>query len=227
MAIAVSMMMAMGCRKVCVCMHARARQVQERVGEVEGGGAGGGRKLWATGQLHINLTSLILLLSHIVSLPFPSRQDRIQRLSFGTQRARTGSAHSRRPPSPTDQCLSVTPLPSLSLCSQHFIITCYHQPIETRAQPRQTASYAPVPALPDPASVSIVSSPPSHATTELAGMVGMARRGLAVGKLLVGTLPSCRAYARQGKLHDRSRHFMPCPGNISLVSQPSGAWRWR
>ena len=35
MAIAVSMMMAMGCRKVCVCMHARARQVQERVGEVE------------------------------------------------------------------------------------------------------------------------------------------------------------------------------------------------
>jgi hypothetical protein len=182
--------------------------------------------LWATGQLHINLTSLILL-PHIVSLPFPSRQDRIQRLSFGTQRARTGSAHSRRPPSPTDQCLSVTPLPSLSLCSQHFIITCYHQPIETRAQPRQTASYAPVPALPDPASVSIVSSPPSHATTELAGMVGMARRGLAVGKLLVGTLPSCRAYARQGKLHDRSRHFMPCPGNISLVSQPSGAWRWR
>lgn len=162
------------------------------------------------------------------SFPFPSHLDKTESNdSLSEHSARTGSAHSRRPPSPTDQCLSVTPLPSLSLCSQHFIITCYHQPIETRAQPRQTASYAPVPALPDPASVSIVSSPPSHATTELAGMVGMARRGLAVGKLLVGTLPSCRAYARQGKLHDRSRHFMPCPGNISLVSQPSGAWRWR
>jgi hypothetical protein len=111
---------------------------------------------WATVQLHINNLTSLILLSHIVS--FPSRQDRIQRLLFRNTRARTGSAHSRRPPSPTDQCLSVTsPLPSQSV--QSTLYHCCYQPIETRWQPRPTASYAPVPALPDPASVSIVSSP--------------------------------------------------------------------
>jgi hypothetical protein len=76
---------------------------------------------WATVQLHINNLTSLILLSHIVSLPISTNTESNDSLSEHC--ARTGSAHSRRPPSPTDQCLSVTsPLPSLSLCSQHFII---------------------------------------------------------------------------------------------------------
>jgi hypothetical protein len=167
---------------------------------------------WATVQLHINNLTSLILLSHIVSLPISTNtesNDFFRNTAHGLEAFTPGVPQVR----PISACLSPV-LSQVSLCSQHFIIAAI-SPLR-RARPCSARSRQRLNRL----------VTPSHATAELAGMVGKARRGLAVGKLLVGTLPKCRAYAWQGKMHDRSRHFIPCPGNISLItSQPSGAWR--
>jgi hypothetical protein len=91
---------------------------------------------------------------------FPSHldKDRIQRLSFGTLRTDWKRSLPASPKSDRSVLVCHQSSPK-SQSVQSTLYHCCYQPIETRSQPWQTASYAPVPTLPDPASVSIVSSP--------------------------------------------------------------------
>lgn len=130
-------------------MHAGARQGQERVGEVERGKglkllSGGGRRS-ATYQSH----SLHSLPSYYYwcHTSFPSHLDKTESNDSLSEHKRTDWKRSL-PASPNSDrsvlvCHSATPLPSQSV--QSTLHHCCYQPIETRA--------------PDPASVSIVSSP--------------------------------------------------------------------